>query len=323
MRVEVITKSEELPAIGQGTFFHGVEMFKMVERTPGLRPLMAVAYDEEGAPVAQLMVQLRRRGSLVPPYLFTQGRAYGEGWYAEGCDRELVFGEMLRQLTQRLGLNTCLYVEFSDLSTKMFGYDVLRRCGFFPVRWMEIHNSLHSKTPEERLTDKMSRRIDGARRAGFVTKEENTDEGLHTFYNIVRRRTSLFKVRRYIPNIRLFEELTANDMCSIFITRSKEGVAVGGCACVYSDGNCYLWYLRTKKSLWRRRVAADLVWAAINNAYRRGCQHIYFLDVGLPFKKNPYREFILGFGGKPVGTYRWFRCSVGWINKLLSWMYRE
>ena len=48
-----------------------------------------------------------------------------------------------------------------------------------------------------------------------------------------------------------------------------------------------------------------------------------FMDVGLPFSKNPFREFILRFGGKEQSTYRWFRFSIRWVNKLLRWLYRE
>jgi hypothetical protein len=45
--------------------------------------------------------------------------------------------------------------------------------------------------------------------------------------------------------------------------------------------------------------------------------------VGLPFRKNTFRDFILRFGGKPVSTFRWFRCSIRWINSLLKWIYRD
>jgi hypothetical protein len=47
------------------------------------------------------------------------------------------------------------------------------------------------------------------------------------------------------------------------------------------------------------------------------------MDVGLPFQKNPFREFILRFGGKEQSTYRWFRFGIRWINRLLTWLYRE
>ena len=64
------------------------------------------------------------------------------------------------------------------------------------------------------------------------------------------------------------------------------------------------------------------IWHAIDNAYSRGYSHIHFMDVGLPFSKNPFREFILRFGGKPVSTYRWFRFSARWLNTVMSWRYK-
>lgn len=79
---------------------------------------MVIAYDKENI-VAHMLVMLRRRGSLFPPYLFTQGRAYGEGEYSPDCNnKEEIFGEMLKSITRELRKALCLYIEFSDLSTK-------------------------------------------------------------------------------------------------------------------------------------------------------------------------------------------------------------
>ena len=64
------------------------------------------------------------------------------------------------------------------------------------------------------------------------------------------------------------------------------------------------------------------VWKALEDARQRGFRHMEFMDVGLPFSKNPFREFILRFGGKPVSTYRWFRFSARWLNTVMSWRYK-
>lgn len=37
---------------------------------------------------------------------------------------------------------------------KMLGYREFRKLGYVPIAWQEIHNSLHSKLPQERLSDK-------------------------------------------------------------------------------------------------------------------------------------------------------------------------
>ena len=98
-----------------------------------------------------------------------------------------------------------------------------------------------------------------------------------------------------------------------------------GCSfVVYSHGQAYLWHAayRRKSYVWLHPRELT-IWHAIKDSYDRGCEHIFFMDVGLPFRKNAFREFILRFGGKPVSTYRWFRCSIKWINSLLTWIYRD
>lgn len=319
--VYIITKGEDLPQIPCTNFFHSVNLFRIIENTPGQKPLMAVACNNDGNIVGHIMVMLRRRGSLIPPYLFTQARIYGEGEYASGCDKETVFGLMLNKIVRKLKYGTCLYIEFSDLSTKMFGYAKFRANGFFPIHWMEIHNSLHSMSPEDRLTQKMRKQLAKARISKLETSIAKTENEYEDFFKILKGYVSL-KIRRFIPDLSLFRELKKNGGCNLFITKS-DGKIVSGCLCVYSQGNCYLWYLATRRKLYKKRASAITVWAAIKNAYENKYSHIYFMDVGLPFKKNPFREFILGFGGKPVGKYRWFRCSFRWVNTLLSWFYRE
>lgn len=320
IKVVIISKSENLPPMQCNKLFHSDEMFKILEKTPGQKPYMVIAY-QDGNIVAHMLVMLRRRGSLFPPYLFTQGRAYGEGEYAPDCNKEEVFGEMLKSITKELRKALCLYIEFSDLSSKMFGYSKFRSNGFFPVHWMEIHNSLHSMKPEKRLTVRIRKSLINANKSGLKTKLAATDKEFSDFFKILKNYISI-KIRRYIPDAKLFRDLLQKGYGNIFTTYHKD-IMVGGCLCVYSETNCYMWYLASKKNFYRKRTNAITTWTAIKHAYNQGYDHIYFMDVGLPFKRNNFREFILSFGGKPVGTYRWFRCSIKWINKLLSWSYRE
>ena len=111
--------------------------------------------------------------------------------------------------------------------------------------------------------------------------------------------------------------------CKILLTTYK-GKTVGCSVMVYSEGDAYLWYTAS-----RRKSYASLhpngvtFWNSIRQAYKDNCQHIRFIDVGLPFRRNPYRDFILSFGGKEVSTLRWFRISFRWLNKLASWLWRE
>lgn len=175
--------------------------------------------------------------------------------------------------------------------------------------------------PENRLTPKMGRKLAKAKETKLDTTIASTDKEYDVFFGILKGYVS-FKIRRFIPDPNLFRRLREYGNCDLFITKS-DGKIVSGCICVYSEGNCYLWYMASKRKLHIKRANAMTVWTAIKHAYDNKYQHIYFMDVGLPFKKNRFREFILGFGGKPVGKYRWFRCSFRWVNKLLSWIYRD
>ena len=180
LRVSIIAKSKDLPYMTCSSFFHSTELFRIVEKTPGQQPFMVIVR-RGNTVVAHMLATLRRRGSLVPPYLFSQGRVYGEGEYVEGEDKDALFELMLKAITRKLRRKMCLYIEFSDLSQKMFGYRILRSQGYFPIQWMEIHNSLHSLSPKERINEKTLQRIERAQEAGVISEEVKTDEEINSF----------------------------------------------------------------------------------------------------------------------------------------------
>ncbi len=320
--VEIFSRSDKMPRMECRNFFHSTELFRIVEKTPGHFPFMVVVKDTKGNIMSHMLAIVRRRGSLLPPYLYTQGRVYGEGEYENEDNKEQLFNVMLNAITRKLRNRLCLYVEFSDIKTKMFGYRYFRRNGYFPVRWMEIHNSLHSKSPEERISEKTKRKIEKAYKAGAISVEAESKEEISEFYNLLKRYYKV-KIQKMIPHERLFQKLKESGHCKFFVTKHK-GKIIGGCTCVFSENNAYLWYMASKRKSYPK-LHPDIitVWHAIKTSYSNGYSHIYFMDVGLPFRRNPYREFILKFGGKPVSTYRWFRCTIGWLNKFLSWISRE
>ena len=316
----IYTRGDTLPTMDGGNFYHSPELFHIVERTPGQRPCMAVATDGQGRVVGHILVFLLRASWM--PLLYWQAHAYGEGDYAEDVNREEVFGLLLEALVRRLRRRLCFFIEFSDISRKMFGYKYFRAQGFFPIPWQEIHNSLHSMDPHDRLQPKMLKKIGHIYQQGVVTREVTTEEDLDRFVHLVRG-FYRWKVHRVVPPEKQIAEIYRSDNGRLFATLYK-GRLIGGCVCVYSEGNAYLWYLASLRKRYARLHPATMtVWQAIIWAWKHNYAHIYFLDAGLPYPNNPFREFILRFGGKPVAKYRWFRFSIGWLNKLLSWIWKE
>lgn len=318
----IYRKSEELPMLEGANFFHSRQLFELCEQVPRLRPYMVVTTDESGKIVSHMLGVLRYHTLWLPPFLLVHCQVLGEGVYAESTySRDELFGDMLRALTQKQSSRT-YYMEVSNLSHKMFGYRQLRQNGFFPVNWTSIHNSLHSHTPEERITKKMQKRIDNAHARGVATEVVTTEEDFMAFSKLLHRH-NLLKPRRYIPDELFFKKLMNSKDGELFVTKYR-GKVIGCSAVVFSEGNAYLWYAAyLRKTYLHLHPDILTVWDTIKDAHQRGCQHICFMDVGLPYNKNPFREFILRFGGKEQSTYRWFRFSIRWLNALLAWIYRE
>ncbi len=323
--VNIYAKSEELPTtLLAGNFFHSQELFRIAELTHGNSPYMAVA-TEKGCPavLGQLLVIVQRRGNFLTPYLYTHAHAHGEGEYAGGVDADSLFRLMLTAITTRLQNRLCLYIEFSGLSRKMFAYRHFRQLGYFPVAWQEVHNSLHSMTPEQRISDKLLQRIGKLHDKGVNFHIARSDEEIKKFHTLLTRYYFL-KPRRYIPPLQYFKELAASKNAMVCVTTYKGRKVIGGCACVFSKGDAYLWYLGAKRKTYAPlHPSLMTVWFALKYAHEHGARHMCFMDAGLPFRKNFFREFILRFGGKPVAKYRWFKFHSRPINWLLRWIYKD
>lgn len=332
MNVAIYNHASELPDLPAGGYFHSRELMELCEHTPHLQPFMVVVSDDAGHVKSHLLAVEQNRHSWLPPYLYRHVRIMGEGTYAsddavhESPDgghwsKNMLFSQMLSAVTRRLQKRT-LYVEVSHLSQKMFGYAPLRAEGYFPVRWTSVHNSLHSRMPEERISERQMKYIKAAMRRGAITKVVETVEEFKAFSRLLHRHNWL-KPRRYIPHDEFFEGMRRAGRCKLLITTFHDTV-IGCSVLVYSEGDAYLWYSAARrKSYVPLHPNALTFWNSIRQAHQDGMQHIRFMDVGLPFRKNPYRDFILSFGGKEVSTFRWFRISIRWVNRLASWLWRE
>lgn len=321
--IRLISHESDLPDIASHNFFHSVDFFRILEATPMQEPCMAIAEDGTGQVVAHMLTTIFFHRSLLPPVVYLHGRVYGEGEYDEGVDKSLIFGRFLNAVTARFNNRLCLYIEFSHLSNKMFGYEAFRANGYFPISWQEIHNSLHSLPPADRLSKKARHRIDRAQQRGSTAcvAQASSDE-LADAARLLRHHFR-FKPRRTVPKIEELRMLVKSVHSKVFVTKQGTKV-VATCVCIYSEGNAYIWYLAYNN---KRRMAlspmSHTVWTVLNDAHKTGYRHLYFLDAGLPFEHSSMREFILSFGGKPVTKYRWFRTPFAWLNRLFSWIYSE
>lgn len=320
--IKIYSHSGDLPAMESNNFFHSPELFKIIENTPGHRAYMFVAFNDEHKITGHLMAIVRRHGSFMPPYIYSQGRIYGEGEYADWADRDKIFHMLLQAVTKLFMRKLCLYIEFSNISSKMFGYQYFRKQGYFPINWQEVHNSPDSISMDENLTEKVKKRISKAYNQGIITREAENNDEISAFYKILK---NYFKMnfRRFIPPECQIQDIGNSSGGRVLVTIYK-GKVIGGSVLVYSEGDAYMWYMASKRKTYLHLHPGTLtIWYALKHSWENNYAHLFFLDAGLPFTHNPMREFLLSFGGMPVTKLHWFKFFFTGLNGFLSWFFRE
>lgn len=337
MRLKLTTyyHAGEVPPLPGKNSFHSTALMRIYEETPGYRPFLVVASEEE-RPVGKLLAVVRKGGRSLIPNLIRRCEVFGTGEYFAGADspREAIFEQMLERVTAE-ALPESFLIEFRDLSHPLFGYGAFSRNNYIPVSWLRVYNSLHSvERAEERFSTSRIRQVKRGLKSGATVSEAHSAEEVEAFTNMLQANYSL-KIRRHFPNRLFFKRLvhrtaqgemnahanerpeTAEMLSRIYVVRYHDKV-IGGSVCIYSGTTAYLWFsggLRKSYALQYPGVLA--VWRAMADAKELGYAHFEFMDVGLPFQQHGYRDFVLRFGGKQVSTRRWFRFRWKWLNQLL------
>ncbi len=322
--VEIVENSKYLPTLPFESFFHSRDLFDVIERTPFMSPCMAIAYDEKGHVKANLLASLRRLKTWSGFYSFKLARIYGEGVYYPDItykDKIELFDKLMEKIMDYLLKHNYFHIEISDITKKTFGYKTLRKNKFVPIPWMKIHNSLHSKIPEERIFTSTKKLVDESYKLGVVTRETKNENEISLLYKLIKNFYRLRK-QRYIPHEKFFKALASKEESHFYITLYKNKI-IGGSVVVDSKKESMLWFdVALRKSYKRYHPHEVTLWYAIKETHRRKQDHIHLLNIGLPFNHSSYRDFMLSFGGKLVSSYRWFRYSNSIINKFMLWHYQ-
>lgn len=324
LKLTTYYEGKRIPELPGNNLFHSKELFLIYEATSHYRPLLIVTYIED-KPVAKLLAVIRRNHHTVIPSFFKRCDIYGSGDYADDLpNKEEVFGIMLEHLTNE-AIRESYVIEFRNLENSLFGYKYFRNNRYFPVNWLRVRNSLHSlSNPMQRISESRKRQIKKGIANGAEITEAKTEEEINAFSKMLRKNYSA-KIRKHFPDPRFFHHMVAQTGSSntgkIFIVKYKDKI-IGGSVCVFSSGDAYLLFSGGLRKSYAKLYPGILaVWKAIEYSFEQGCNHLEFTDVGLPFKKHGYRDFVLRFGGKQSSTRRWFRLQWNFFNKLLEKIY--
>lgn len=314
----------DIPDLPGSNVFYSREMFHVYEATPGYTPIMVVAYDEM-KPLAKILFVIRKSTRMIPPSIIRRCEIYGTGEYFDkDMDEEQVFSEMLEYIT-KMALQESLIIEFRNLENALFGYKAFRNNQYFPINWMRVRNSLHNT---DDLLDRVSvsrrRQIKKGYANGAKAYTADNPKDIRSFSKMLKKNYS-YNIRKHFPCIEFFEhfdeDAVHSGMGKIFIIKYKEKI-IGGSVVVFSGKNAYLLFSggirKTHKKLYPGVLA---IWEALQFAHKQGFDHLEYLDVGLPFKKHGYRDFVLRFGGKQKSSRRWFRLNWTFLNNFFVRIY--
>ncbi len=312
-----------MPALPGTSIFHSTELFHVYEMSRGYYPILIVASVND-QPVAKLLGVVRRSVRWFPPSVIKRCEIYGTGDYFENSlNREELFGEMCEYLTHEV-LRKCFLIECRNLENPLFGYRIFRENNYFPINWMRVHNSLHSKTPIERLSPSRKKQINKALKNGATIKVADSEEEIKAFSQMLKKAYSS-QIRKHFPDPNFFRLLAwqnpEKEIAKVFLVKYKEKI-IGGSLCMFSDNDVYLWFSGGMRKTYAFLYPGILaVWGPLCYAHAQDYRHFEFMDAGLPFRQHGYRNFILRFGGKQSSTRRWFRFRWKWLNTLLCHFY--
>lgn len=326
LKLTTYRRGSDVPALPGTNTFHSTELFRIYEATPGYDPILIVASLEDRC-VAKLLAVTRKSVRLSPPAFIKRCEVYGTGeYFTADVDRTEVFEDMLQRLTDEAWRTGAFLIEFRDLADARFGHRVFRSNRYFAVNWLRVRNSLHSvDRAEEWFSPSRLRQVKKGLKNGAEVHEARTMDEVWQFARMLHHVYS-WKIRRHFPSREFFRlvvlHMQEHSSGKIFVVTYKNRI-IGGSVCAYSDDSAYLWFSGGMRKAYALQYPGVLaVWKALTDAKERGYRHLEFMDVGLPFRRHGYREFVLRFGGKQTSTRRWFRFRWPWLNSLLSRFYQ-
>ena len=326
MRIDIYTKTNQLPELIDGSVLHSAMMFTSFENSKACKPYMFVAYDSDGKELGHILVIKRRRLTFLPPMLNFWYNINGEGVYRDGCtNREELFAAFLEKVLDMFDFRHT-FIKVHNIEDPRFAYDILRRHKFIPTRDQRLYISLHSKAPQERLTRAYRAHIRKAEGCGVTYRQATTqkeiDEGLQLLHNYYISKTRRLPSKKVLDQMLHNSDGSLSEKARLFIVEYKEKI-IGSSICLYDQDRANLAYCcGLRKSHPMQYPGIMAIWAALENAHRLGYAHFEFLEArALSGIHMRFINTLLNYGGKQKGTLRWFHFKWQWLNKILRAIY--
>lgn len=327
MHIEVFTRSETLPELIEGSVLQSAFIFRIIENNKWCKPHMLVAYDDNHEEIGHIIVVKRSSFFIIPPLIKFWYIINGEGTYREGYkEREAIFNLFMEKVFEIFDFHHA-YISVRNIEDSRFAYSTFCTHDFVPIRDRRLYISLHSKPPQERLSKAYRSHIRKAENMGVTHYRATSEKDITAGISLLRK-YYISKTRMSLPDKKtLFAMLyekdgTLSEKARLFIVKYKEKI-IGSSMCIYDKERAYLAYccgLRKSHPLQYPGIMA--IWAALTDAHKSGYPHFDFLEArGLSQIHYNFLNTLLNYGGKQVGTFRWYHFRWNWINKILRAIY--
>lgn len=327
IRLTTYHHSRNIPELPGNNFFHSKELFIVYENTKDYTPILIVATDGNQV-LGKMLATIRKKTSFfIIPTFFKKCEVYGSGeYFGEKTDNDLLFGMMLEHLSTE-AIKKCFLMEFRNLGNALIGYRFFKDNEYFAINWLRVQNKFRdNESLEKNFSQSRIRQIKRAIEHGAEVVEATTFEEVHQLAKTLHKIYSP-QVRRHYPSIEFFQHLkdstskSGKKLAAIYVVKYKHKI-IGGAACAFTNNKAYLWFSGGMRKTYASLSPGVLaVWGALKHAKEEGYEALEFMDVGLPFKRHTYREFVLRFGGQQSSTRRWFKFRWKWLNKLFRKLY--
>ena len=326
-------RGSHVPDLPGNNTFHSTALFHIFEGTPGCNPIL-LTISEDGVVLAKILAVVQPIIRFVPFFTIRRCVAYGTGeFFCKDSQREDLFNQMLKEITNYAYRLNCFVIEIRNLPTPLSGYASFKQNSFFPVNWLRVRNTFddtNNQDVEQAFNSSRRRQVRLALKNGAVVGTTQTEEDIQEFANMLKL-NYLTKIRKHFPAIEFFQHIQQGiknvdigeswQRFKIFIVRYQQKI-IGGCVCIYSGDTAFVWFSGgMNKSHLRQYPSVMAIWQALKDAKAGGYKRLEFMDVGTPFRKHGYRDFVLRFGGEPMSTRRWFQFRWRWLNKLCLYFY--
>ncbi|MCR4765205.1 MAG: GNAT family N-acetyltransferase [Bacteroidaceae bacterium] len=324
-------RGSHVPELPGNDTFHSSALFHIFEGTPGCNPIL-LTISEDGVVLGKMLAVVQRIVRFMPFYIMRRCVAYGPGeFFCPDTQREDLFNMMLQEITtyaHRLG---CFIIEVRNLPTPVSGFASFKQNHFFPVNWLRVRNTFSdNKEIEQTFSQSRRRQIKRALKNGAKVDTAKNETEIKEFA-LMLKRNYLSKITKHFPDIEFFQQIEQGikdvhigeswQNFKIFIVKYQKKI-IGGSICIYSRNTAFVWFSGgMNKTYLHLYPGVMAVWKALTDAQERGFKHLEFMDVGTPFRKHGYRDFVLRFGGEELSTRRWFLFSWKWLNKLCRYFY--